>query len=83
MIEAFAICRGSCIPVEAVYIKGQLEKVIPSFYDDVICLPVIVAKIEAIQKTLVKSLLFISLYFKPNFIFVLVMFPIEIHYIVN
>jgi hypothetical protein len=45
--------RGSCIPVEAVYIKGQLEKVIPSFYDDVICLPIIVTKIEAIQKTLV------------------------------
>jgi hypothetical protein len=38
-----------------VYIKGQLEKVIPSFYDDLICLPVIVAKIEAIQKTLVKK----------------------------
>ena len=45
--------RGSCIPVQAVYIKGQLEKVIPSFYDDLICLPVIVTKIEAIQKTLV------------------------------
>ena len=45
--------RGSCIPVQSVYIKGQLEKVLPSFYDDLICLPIVVTKIEAIQKTLV------------------------------
>jgi hypothetical protein len=39
--------------VKSVYIKGQLDQVLPSFYDDLICLPVIVTKIEAIQKTLV------------------------------
>ena len=49
-------CRGSCIPVKPVYIQGYLEKVLPSFYDEIIALPDIVRKVDIIQNTVGKLL---------------------------
>ena len=48
--------KGSCIPVKAVYITGYIDRVLPSFYDDISCLPEIVRKVEVIQNTLVDIL---------------------------
>ena len=48
--------RGSCIPVKPMYIHGQLEQVVPSFYDEIIILPAVVAKVEAIQASLMDIL---------------------------
>jgi dynein heavy chain len=48
--------RGSCIPVKPVYIQGYLERVLPSFYDEIACLPEIVHKVEVIQNTLIDIL---------------------------
>ena len=48
--------RGSCIPVKPIYIHGQLDKVVPSFYDEIIILPVVVEKVELIQSSLMDIL---------------------------
>ena len=38
------------------YIHGQLEQVVPSFYDEIIILPAVVTKVEAIQASLMDIL---------------------------
>ena len=48
--------RGSCIPVKPMYIHGQLEQVVPSFYDEIIILPEVVQKVESIQQSLMDIL---------------------------
>ena len=48
--------RGSCIPVKPMYIHGQLEPVVPSFYDEIIILPAVVQKVESIQSSLMDIL---------------------------
>ena len=48
--------KGSCIPVKPVYITGYIDRVLPSFYEDISCLPEIVKKVEVIQNTLVDIL---------------------------
>ena len=48
--------RGSCIPVKPIHIHGQLEEIAPSFYDEIIILPVVVEKVESIQTALLDIL---------------------------
>ena len=49
-------CRGSCIPVHEVRVKGEIKPVRPSFFDDLIRLPEIVDKVSLVQTSLVKTL---------------------------
>ena len=49
-------CRGSCIPVHEVRVKGEIKPVRPSFFDDLIRLPDIVDKVTLVQNSLVKTL---------------------------
>ena len=48
--------KGSFIPVKPVYIMGYLNRVIPSFYDEISSLPNIVHKVETIQNSLIDIL---------------------------
>lgn len=48
--------RGSFIPIRPVYITGHLDRVLPSFYDEVSGLPTIVQKVEIIQNSLIDIL---------------------------
>ena len=48
--------KGTCIPVKAVYVAGRLEKVVPSFYEEIIILPSVVNRVEGIQKSLLDIL---------------------------
>ncbi len=48
--------RGSFIPINPVYITGHLDRVLPSFYDEVSRLPTIVQKVEVIQNSLIDIL---------------------------
>ena len=56
MKHTFCNYRGSCIPVKPMYIHGQLEPVVPSFYDEIIILPAVVQKVESIQSSLMDIL---------------------------
>ena len=49
-------CRGSCIPVHEVRVKGEIKPVQPSFYDDIIRLPDIIEKVGAVQERIVHTL---------------------------
>ena len=48
--------RGSYIPIKPVYITGHLDRVLPSFFDEISCLPNIVKKVEVIQSSLIDIL---------------------------
>ena len=48
--------RGSFIPIRPVYITGYLDRVLPSFYDEISSLPDIVHKVEVIQNSLIDIL---------------------------
>ena len=49
-------CRGSCIPVHEVRVKGEIKPVRPSFFDDLISLPEMIEKVGVVQNSLVKTL---------------------------
>ena len=49
-------CRGSCIPVHEVRVKGEIKPVRPSFFDDLIGLPDMIDKVMFVQNSLVKTL---------------------------
>ena len=49
-------CRGSCISVHEVRVKGEIKPVQPSFYDDIIRLPDIIEKVGLVQESIVKTL---------------------------
>ena len=48
--------RGSYIPIGPVYITGHLDRVLPSFFDEISGLPSIVQKVEVIQTSLIDIL---------------------------
>ena len=48
--------RGSYIPIGPVYITGHLDRVLPSFFDEISGLPTIVQKVEVIQTSLIDIL---------------------------
>ena len=56
LIILSCLLRGSCIPVKPMYIHGQLERIVPSFYDEIIILPAVVQKVESIQASLMDIL---------------------------
>ena len=49
-------CRGSCIPVHEVRVKGEIKPIRPSFYDDIIGQPEVMDNVGFVQASLVGSL---------------------------
>ena len=49
-------CRGSCIPVHEVRVKGEIKPIQPSFFDDIIQLPEVIEKVALVQNSIVHTL---------------------------
>ena len=45
-------CKGSCIPVKEARVQEIIRPVRPSFYEDIVCIPEIISKVELVQNSI-------------------------------
>jgi hypothetical protein len=53
---------GSWLPVEPLYVSTSIDKSVPSFYDDIVCLSAVKKKITSIQNILTSIMASVHIY---------------------